>query len=315
MANMRRGGQSRDLVHRFEGNPLIGIDDLDFQCLDVRNAGVARVGGELILLVTIEHLTGVQCLYLARQAGRGDWKVEDEPFMCPTDDPRFGPHECEGIMDARVTFLEGAYYIFYLAYGEHGYRLGLARTGDFKEVERLGMVSEPDNKGGALFPVRFGGRYARLERPAEGRSIWVSYSDDLVHWGGNQRVIGPRDGYWDYHRVGTGAPPLEIDAGWLLVYHGVKETSAGPIYRMGAVLLDREDPSQVLGRTNIPILSPRQPYERIGDLTNIVYCCGALLEGKDTLTIYYGAADSCICRGRASVTDIVNRCVAAREAF
>jgi predicted GH43/DUF377 family glycosyl hydrolase len=311
----RRRSNPRDLIHRFEGNPIIGMEDIEFHCSDVRNAGVVRTEQGILLLVTIEHLSGVQCVHLARETGRGRWGVDPDPFLRPSQEDRFRQHEEEGVMDARVTFLDGVYYVFYLAYGRHGHRLGLARTDDFESIERVGLVSEPDTKAGALFPAKLGGRYARLERPGEGRSIWVSYSDDLVHWGGSQQVISPRDGYWDYHWIGPGAPPIEIGQGWLLVYYGAKSTSAGPIYRLGAVILDRQEPTKVVGRTNIPILSPRERYERIGDLTNIVFSCGALVEDDGTVTVYYGAADSCICRGSTTVEEIVNRCVAGKEAF
>jgi len=315
MPSRRRRSNAGDLLHRFEGNPVISIDDLEFQCSDMRNAGVARTPDGVVLAVTIEHLSGIQSIHLASEAGRGRWLVEPEPFIAPSSDPGYEQHERGGIMDARITQLDGAYYIFYLAFGIHGFRLGLARTHDFKSVARIGMVSEPDTKGGALFPEKLGGRYARAERPGEGRSIWVSYSDDLIHWGGHERIIGPRDGYWDYHWIGPGAPPVAIDEGWLLIYYGAKRTSAGPIYRLGAVILDREDPTRVVGRTNIPILSPRERYERVGDLTNIVYSCGALLEPDGEVNIFYGAADSCICRGTTTVRDIVNRCVTAGEVF
>lgn len=311
----RRKPTGKDLLQRTAGGPIITINDLEFPCADVRNAGVARLGGEVLLLVTIEHLSGLQCFHLARQAGRGRWQVETEPFMRPSEEPRYRQHEREGIMDARVTFLDGQYYIFYLAYGEHGYRLGLARTEDFTSVERIGLTSEPDTKGGALFPAKIKGRYARVERPGEGRSIWVSYSDDLIHWGASERVLSPRDGFWDYHWIGPGAPPLEVEGGWLLIYYGAKQTSAGPIYRLGAALLDREEPTRIVGRTNIPILSPRERYERVGDLTNIVYSTGALLDEDGTLSVYYGAADSCICVATTTVEEVSGRCVASEEAF
>jgi len=310
-----RRTRSKDLLRRFEGNPVISIDDLDFQCSDVRNAGVTRLGEEVLLLVTVEHLSGVQHLHLARRDGHGAWQVEREPFLSPSEDPRYRQHESAGIMDARVTRLDGVYHIFYLAYGQHGYRLGLARTADFRSVERVGLVSEPDTKGGALFPCKIKGRYARLERPGEGRSIWVAYSDDLVHWGGAEQVISPRDGFWDCSWIGPGAPPLETERGWLAVYYGAKATSAGPIYRLGAVILEREEPTAVVGRTNIPILSPRERYERIGDLSNIVFSTGALLDEDGALTVYYGAADSCICTGTATVEEVVGRCVASKKEF
>jgi len=133
-----------------------------------------------------------------------------------------------------VTFLDGVYYILYNAFGNYGYRLELARTEDFRSVERIGLISEPDTKAGVLFPDKIKGRYARLERPGDG-SIWITYSNDLLHWGGSELVISPRGGFWDESRIGAGATPMEIDQGWLVLYYGVKEAPAGPIYRIGAV--------------------------------------------------------------------------------
>jgi predicted GH43/DUF377 family glycosyl hydrolase len=153
------------------------------------------------------------------------------------------------------------------------------------------------------------GRYARLERPREGGNIWISYSDDLVHWGGWEVVMTARHGYWDYDRLGAAAPPMATDYGWLLLYHGVRSMPGGDLYRLGAAFLDREDPSNVIARSNIPILAPHERYERLGDVPNIVYCCGAILsEDGSGLEIYYGAADSCICLGTVSMDELVRVC-------
>ncbi len=120
-------------------------------------------------------------------------------------------------------------------------------------------------------------------------------------------VLTPRGGFWDSDRIGVAAPPVEIDNGWLSLYYGVKQTSAGPLIRIGAAILEKENPSSVISRTNIPILSPREEYERIGDVPNIVYACGAIFE-SDLVKLYYGAADSCICVGIAKIQDIVSAC-------
>jgi predicted GH43/DUF377 family glycosyl hydrolase len=128
-------------------------------------------------------------------------------------------------------------------------------------------------------------------------------------------VVSPRDGFWDLNRVGTGTPPVEIEKGWLIIYYGVKETSAGPLYRLGAAVLDKDDPTKVLGRSNIPILSPREDYERIGDTPNIVFATGALIEKNGPLEIYYGAADSCICMGTANIEEIQYICLNRRKGY
>ena len=312
----RRKGVRRDIVHRWEGNPFIRLEDLTFQCADLRSAGVACYKGETVLLVTIEHLAGYQAIHLARSDERGSVHVEKQPFIGPCrDGSGCSLHESHGVMDARVTPIDGTYYIMYVASGEHGFRLGLGSTTDFMSFERRGLISEPDTKGGALFPERIGGRYARLSRPRQGSSIWVNFSDDLVHWGRSDVVMGPRGGFWDASRVGAGAPPMRIDAGWLVVYYGVKETNSGPLFRLGAAILDAEDPTKVVGRSNIPILSPREDYERIGNLSNIVFCTGASIDDDGNVQVFYGGADSCVCLGTTSVDEIVETCTKSEEEF
>ncbi len=297
----------RDIVHRWERNPLIGINDLDFNCSDIHNAGVVYFRGEVLLLVTIEYLTGHRGIHLARPTSDGIYKVESKPFLNHSAENKYMRHESRGVLDGRVTFLDGLYYILYNTFGDYGYRLALARTEDFRSVERIGIISEPDTKAGVLFPKKIKGRYARLERPSDG-SIWITYSSDLLHWGGSELVISPRTGFWDESRIGAGATPMEIDQGWLVLYYGVKDTPAGPIYRIGAVILNRQEPTKIVGRTNIPILSPRENYERIGDVPNLVFPTGALTDNDGNLKIFYGAANSCICVGTTKIEKIVENC-------
>jgi predicted GH43/DUF377 family glycosyl hydrolase len=301
-------------VHRWEQNPLIDISDLDFNCSDVHNAGVVDFHGEVLLLVTIEHLTGHRAIHLARPTSNGHYKVENKPILNHSDEHKYTRHESRGILDGRVTFLDGVFYILYNAFGDYGYRLALARTKDFKSFERIGLISEPDTKAGVLFPVEINGQYARLERPSDG-SIWVSYSVDLLHWGGSELVISPRGGFWDESRIGAGATPIEIDKGWLVLYYGVKDTQSGPIYRIGAVILGRNDPTKIVGRTNIPILSPREKYERIGDVPNLVFPSGAIADNDGNLKIFYGAANSCICVGTTTIDKIIENCFESKVEY
>jgi len=303
----------RDVIRRCKSNPLITVYDLGFQCSDIYDAGVVKLEGEYLLLVTVEALQGQCSIYRAHSTDGQHFSVEKTPFLSPARTGPFARYERLGVRDPRITCIDGTYYIVYLAEGDYGVRLALASTKDFQSSERIAFVSQPDTKNGALFPKKINGRFALLERPQERTSIWIKYSDDLIYWGNHQLVMTPRGGYWDADRVGAASPPIEIDDGWLLVYYGVKQTSAGPLFRLGAAVLDRDDPSKVLARSNIPILSPREKYERIGDVNNLVFSCGALLNGNNEVKVYYGGSDSCLCLGTAPLDDILRVCYESGE--
>lgn len=305
----------RNIVERYRGNPVITLEGLPFPCNTVFNTASAKFEDKYILLMRIENLIGRSVFALAISYDGFTFTVEPNFVMTPSDQEPFKTYEALGIEDPRITFMDGVYYIMYTAYSHHGPRLTLAKTTDFKTYERIALISEPFNKNGALFPAKINGRYARLDRPYgnEHGAIWISYSDDLVAWYDSEVVITPRTGYWDGDRVGAGVPPIELDYAWLEIYHGVKNTSGGPIYRMGAVLLDLENPAQVIARSDVPILSPRELYERVGDVGNVVFACGAVTEEDGTLKLYYGASDTHICVGTARITDIVDACLFERE--
>ncbi|KKK48781.1 hypothetical protein LCGC14_3141690, partial [marine sediment metagenome] len=157
----------------------------------------------------------------------------------------------------------------------------------------------------------------RLDRPIGNGvgSIWISYSPDMINWGRSEFVCGPRARYWDSYRIGASAPPIRTDHGWLEIYHGVKMTSAGPIYRIGAVMLDGDNPAKIIGRCLAPLLSPREDYERVGDVGNVVFACGAIVEDNGEVKVYYGAADTAICVASAHIEEIIETCWEARPAY
>lgn len=300
--------KQHDIIHRWEGNPIITMEDLPFKVSDICNAGAVKINNIWLLLLTIETLRGHKKLYIARSEDGRYFEVDAKPFM----EPEEKKYEETSVMDALITPFEDTYYISYVAESRHGYRIGLAITDDFKTVKRLGFVSEVDTKSGVLFPEKINGRFARLERPWTGGRIWISYSDDLVYWGGTEVVLSPRPGYWDNSRVGNAVPPFRLkDGRWMLIYYGIKETSAGSLFRIGAALLDPDNPAMVIGRTNIPILSPRERYERIGDIPNLIFSCGAILEDEE-LFLYYGGSDSCICLGLTTIDQIDQECLKSK---
>ncbi len=304
-----------DVVKRWEGNPALATEDIPFPCNTVFNAGAVKMGDEYILLLRVEDLRGHSVLALACSDDGYHFTVHDEPVMVPSQEGEFAVYERKGIEDARITRIEDTYYIIYTAVSDFGARLALAKTEDFRSFERIALISEPENKDGALFPRKIGGRYVRLDRPMVGSTgnIWISYSDDLVSWRDSRVLMTVRGDCWDSWRIGASAPPIETEHGWLEIYHGAKETSHGPIYRLGAAILAKDDPTKILCRSAIPILAPREDYERTGDIPNVVYSTGAIMEDDGTLRIYYSGADTCICVGTVRLDELMRFCAIGEE--
>jgi len=301
----------RDLVKRFPGNPIITPDDIPFPCNTVFNAGAIKFKNEYILLLRVELLEGKSCFVLARSKDGYDFEVEKEPIMLPSQEEPFATYEKRGIEDPRITPFEDKFYIFYTAYSRYGPRIALAETRDFKEYKRIALVSQPGNKDAVLFPGKINDLFIRFDRPSTGTKsdMWISYSPNLIYWGNSQVVMEIRPGFWDSDKIGAGTPPIETEAGWLEIYHGVKGTSGGRIYRLGCALFDLNDPSKLIGRSRIPVISPREPYERTGDVPNVVFTCGAIVEDTREIKIYYGAADTCICIGTCHLNDLIESCL------
>ena len=295
-----------DLLHRHEGNPVLTLDDIPFRCNTVFNGTPVKLDGEYLILLRVEGQQGYSFFALGRSKDGFHFTVDDEPCVLPAQDV----WEENGIEDPRVTEIDGKYYIMYTACGPRGHRIALSSTEDFTSYQRIAMISGPGNKDGVLFPQKINGLYARLDRPIGNGvgSVWVSYSPDLLNWGRSEFVFGPRPRYWDSFRIGASAPPILTDHGWLEIYHGVKMTSAGPIYRIGSIMLDKDDPAKILGQCLPPLLSPREDYERIGDVGNVVFACGAIVEDDGQVKVYYGAADTSICVATAPLSEIIASC-------
>ena len=133
--------------------------------------------------------------------------------------------------------------------------------------------------------------------------MWISYSADLRHWGSHKLMLEARLGaWWDANKIGLSSPPIETPQGWLVIYHGVKQTAAGCIYRLGLALFDLNTPEHCLKRGDEWIFGPEEPYEQNGDVGYVVFPCGyTLAPDGDTIHLYYGAADTSIALATASV--------------
>lgn len=230
--------------------------------------------------------------------------------------------------DPRLTAIEGKCYMMFAVDLDDRCTLGLAVTEDFEHFKFLGYTSGsyPDTRNGVLFPEKVNGKYLRLERPnlpqepgnpTSGDIITISESENLLRWNHHGDVISGRWRYWD-ERIGAGPPPIKTSHGWLLIYHGVAtHFSSSNIYQTGALILDLHDPTKVLARTRHNILEPREIYELVGQVPNVVFPSGCIPDKMDDdgtvpdnakLSIYYGAADTCIGLATATVAEVIHAC-------
>lgn len=249
---------------------------------------------------TWSYLTSLSYLRIARSKDGHTFTVDNQAFLFPENEL-----ETFGLEDPRITAMNGTYYIVFSVVSPVGVGVGLVSTTNFVDVERLGVIFAPENKDVVIFPEKINGKYFALHRPVPkgvgAPEIWVAESDNLRYWGNHQYLLGLRPNHWDSTRIGAGAVPFKTEKGWLELYHAADENDR---YCMGAVLLDLQDPTKVLGRTKEPILVPEASYETEGFFGNVVFSCGALVEG-DTVKIYYGVADTSMACAELSLEEIM----------
>jgi len=299
------------LLHRHHGNPILTADDWPYPVHTVFNPGATRLGdGTTLLLCRVEDRRGHSHLCAARsENGVDGWRIDEVPTLFP--DPKAHPEELWGIEDPRITFLEelGKYAVAYTAFSRSGPGVALALTKDFRAFERLGLVMQPEDKDAALLPRRIEGSWALMHRPmvATGAHIWMSFSPDLRTWGNHKPVLQARRGaWWDANKIGLSPPLIETPRGWLMLYHGVRQTASGALYRLGLALFDREHPDQCLLRGDEWIFGPEAPYECTGDVGHVAFPCGSTVGADgDTLHVYYGAADTSIALATASLHELL----------
>lgn len=301
----------KEIFKRYDGNPIMTLDKLPYEASSVFNAGATEMGGQTILLMRVEDKRGISHLTVAKSKnGLDGWVVDEKPSFLPS--PETHPEEIWGIEDPRITYLDelNCWAVVYTAYSESGPLVSLACTRDFSHFERYGALLPPENKDAALFPRRFKGHWAMIHRPVcygspPKADIWLSFSPDLRHWGSHRLLIPARKGaWWDSNKIGLAPPPLATEEGWLILYHGVKATVNGGIYRLGLALLDLEDPRRVIARSSEWVFSPQEGYEMTGDVDKVVFPCG-WIRHAETVRLYYGGADKCVALATAEISELL----------
>ena len=295
------------LLSRYQKNPILTAASWPYPAHAVFNPGATRLAdGTTLLLCRVEDRRGHSHLCAARSAnGLDGWEIDKAPTLA--SDPEHYPEELWGVEDPRITFLKelGKYAVVYTAYSKAGPGVALALTKDFRSFERFGLVMQPDDKDAALLPQRIDGNFTMFHRPTtdSGSHIWISISPDLRNWGNHKLVLeARRGGWWDANKIGLSPPPIETSRGWLVLYHGVRVTASGSIYRLGLALFAKDKPEQCLLRGESWIFGPDAPYERVGDVGNVAFPCGTTVgDDGDTLYVYYGGADTCVAVATGSI--------------
>lgn len=216
-----------------------------------------------------------------------------------------GEYESYGIEDCRVSKIEDNYYLTYTMVSPNGVGVGLRTTKDWKNFEKKGMIFSPHNKDCAIFEEKINGKFYALHRPSSpelgGNYIWLAESLDGIHWGNHKCIAKTRKRKFDSKRLGAGAAPIKTEKGWLEIYHGATEKDR---YCLGAILLDLDDPSIVIARSEEPIMEPISDYEQTGFFGNVVFTNGHIVDG-DTIKMYYGASDEHVCLASFSINQIL----------
>lgn len=299
----------KELFRRYPYNPILMAKDWPYPVNVVLNPAATMFRGKVLLLARVEDRRGFSHLTKAvSDDGISNWTIDRFPTL--ESDPDH-PEEAWGIEDPRITYMEelGKYAVTYTAYSQSGAVVSLALTEDFENFDRVGPIMPPEDKDATIFPCRFGDRWMLIHRPiSHGADIWISSSNNLRYWGEHQILINSRGGsWWDGSKVGVCAQPLETPEGWLILYHGVRQTASGATYRLGLALLDHDNPLKVLHRSDEWVFGPQEVYEKEGDVQDVVFPCGWVLDkGTGRIKMYYGAADTCIALATASLDEILD---------
>lgn len=304
----------KELFQRYEGNPILTPKMWPYPVAAVFNPGAIRFKNDVLLLVRVEDREGYSHLSVAKSKdGKTNWEIDSSLIL--KADISFN-EAVPGFEDPRIIWFEEfkKYVITCVSFrynvGDNPPGISIIGTEDFCNFERIAQPLIPPNKDACLFPKKFGEYFALIHRPVvDGRAdIWISFSKDLEFWGRDKVLLSARyaDRSWDSYRVGLACPPIETLKGWLIIYHGTRVTASGSLYRIGLALLDLET-LEVIRRSNKWVFGPQETYERVGNVDDIIFPCGFILDEKTgELFLYYGAADSVVALATANIDELLD---------
>jgi predicted GH43/DUF377 family glycosyl hydrolase len=296
-------------MKRFQGNPILRpIPEHPWESKLVFNAAAISIENNIHILYRAMGNDGVSRFGYARTS---DGFHIDERLPLPAFEP-FLEIERNGCEDPRLTLIDDELFMAYTALAKQDhwqlYQISLTsiETDDFLNKkwnwkDRTLPFKGIRNKDAVIFPRKIDNKYLMLHRFDP--DICVAYSDEFKHWYDIRSLVRPRHKSWDSWKVGAAGPPIELNEGWLCIYHGVNYEK---VYSLGVFMLDKNDPEQVIARSKKPILKPTKDYERYGKVPNVVFSCGNVeVDGK--VLIYYGGADSVLCVAAYELNELLPR--------
>ncbi len=292
---------------RYKGNPIITAKAVP-RANSIHNSAIVPFEKGYAGVFRVDEIDLSFTLHVGRSRDGIRWEIDPDVIRMENEDPYLTiKHRT---YDPRVTKIDDIYYVTWCLDSPQGPVIGLALTKDFRTFRQMENLTLPANRNCVIFPRKIGGKYAMLSRPSDrGHTpfgdMFYSTSPDIVHWGNHRFVFGTVPSSWQSTKIGPGPVPIETEEGWLLIYHGVWTSCNGYLYYVGGALLDLERPWNVLYRTRDYLMAPTEPYERVGDVPNVVFASSALVE-NGVLRLYYGCADTCISMAEAKVGDVID---------
>lgn len=315
------------MLSRHPNNPIITRKDIPnippgmIDVSSVFNPGAIKFNNTYILLLRVQNRGRETFIVKASSKDGVNFKVDNK--IIDFKGIENVKEKIYHIYDARITKIDDKYFIMFAMDMDKGCQLGLAKTVNFEVYEFLGIVSDGDIRNGVLFPEKVNGKYLRFDRPnkvqldsgpTSGSTIFISESDDLLNWKPVAPVLDGRFHYWD-ENIGSGPPPVKTREGWLHIYHGVAmHFGSANIYQAGVALHALNDPSKVLFRGKYNILEPREIWELAGQVPNVCFPSGMIVEEYDEegfakadskVLVYYGAADTVVGLAHSTIKELI----------
>lgn len=313
---------------RNENNPIVvkeDIPNIGVELTDVTsvfNPGAIKIDDKYFMMLRVQN-RGRRTFFIMAESDNGiDWNVRNEKVVFKGIEKI--ETEIYHLYDPRLTKLGDTIYIMMAMEMEGPTQLGLAKTKDFKEFEWVDIVTDEDTRNGVLFPEKVNGKYMRFERPNNhqvdggpltGNAIYISESDDLINWENQKYICEGKPHFWD-ELIGSGPPPVKTRKGWLHIYHGIAMHYA-PIYQVGVMLHDLEDPSKLIARGDQCILEPREYFEIVGQVPNVIFPTGLIVEKYDDegfaledseVKLYYGGGDTAVGLATSTIGRLIEQC-------
>lgn len=317
--------RSSKVIKRYNGNPVLSKKDIPYDAELIFNAGVTKYNGKYVMVFRNDfgysgggNFAGTNMGFAESNDGV-NWSVASMPCFIMHDT------EVNRAYDPRLTVIDGICYMCFAIDTKHGIRGCIASTEDFYNFDIISMTV-PDNRNMVLFPEKINNKFVRLERPMPiyGRGgvdrfdIWLADSPDLMYWGNNRLVLGVEDVSYANNKIGPAAPPIKTSSGYLTLFHAVDldktrgkngwEDKWQKFYYAGIMLLDLENPHEVIGMYSEPLIAPEMHDEIDGFRSNVIFPGGMILEESGEVKIYYGASDTVEYMATADVDELITLC-------